>query len=231
MQAQEIKNKLKLLILEASAVDPSLAKRLDEINRWIKNLKTGSLTAKRFVLLFLQQIIRDSQIWLDINRLDSEEERETYYQYMNPTEKYWYRYLFPKWLHETDTKFYIWKQKLMSGDFNQEDADIIKAIATEIVRRQGSFWHCYIADFSMATDIIVSGKAANPLCTQVTTLSEEFSQAKSQDWETNLKIWGIERGLFISFNPTEINSINQLVNIIIYNSDNLKTGIYLKFSL
>ena len=75
LQAKEIKEKLRSLIEEADSIDPSLARRLEEINRWVKDLKTGSLTAKRFVLLFLQQIIRDSQILLALKVLDSEEER------------------------------------------------------------------------------------------------------------------------------------------------------------
>ncbi|MCC3431771.1 MAG: hypothetical protein JGK08_17600, partial [Microcoleus sp. PH2017_04_SCI_O_A] len=52
MQAQEIKDKLNSLISEADLIDPSLARRLDEINRWVKDVKPGSLTAKKFVLAF-----------------------------------------------------------------------------------------------------------------------------------------------------------------------------------
>ena len=52
---QEIKEKLKSLIEEASTIDPRLAIRLNQINRWIKDVKPGSLTAKKFVLFFLQQ--------------------------------------------------------------------------------------------------------------------------------------------------------------------------------
>ncbi len=231
LQAKEIKDKLRSLIREADSIDPSLARRLEEINRWVKDLKTGSLTAKRFVLLFLQQIIRDSQILLALKVPDSEEERKLYYARMTPTERYWYGYLFPKWLNESDTKFYIWKKKLMAGEFYHEDASIIKAIATEIIRRQGTFWYCYVADFSMATDIIASSRLAKPLCIQLTTVSDEFSQEKSQHWENTMKNWGIERGLFLSFDPTDTNLVNRVVNILLYNSDRLSTGVYLKFSL
>lgn len=231
LQAKEIKDKLRSLIEEADSIDPSLARRLEEINRWVKDIKTGSLTAKRFVLLFLQQIIRDSQILLVLKTLESEEERQLYYDRMTPTEKYWYGYLFPKWLNESDTKFYIWKKKLMAGEFYHEDAGIIKAIATEIIRRQGTFWYGYIADLSMATDIIASSRLAKPLCIQLTTVSDEFSHEKSQHWENTMKNWGIERGLFLSFDPTDTNFVNQIVNVLLYNSDQLRTGVYLKFSL
>jgi hypothetical protein len=62
LQAKEIKDKLRSFIKEASSIDPNLAKRLDEISRWIKDTKPGSLTAKKFVMLFLIQIIRDADV-------------------------------------------------------------------------------------------------------------------------------------------------------------------------
>ncbi|AFY33310.1 hypothetical protein [Calothrix sp. PCC 7507] len=231
MQAKEIKNRLNSLIKEASAVDPSLAKRLDEINRWVKDVKPGSLTAKKFVLFFLQQIIKDALVWLDIQALTSAEEQQQYYDRMTPTEHYWYSYLFPKWLNETDPKFFIWKQKLMAGEFNQADTSILQSIATDIVHREGTFWQCYIADFSMATDIIISNRQKKPLCIQLTSLSDEFSPDKSDNWEKALQRWGIERGLFLSYNPRINQFLHQIVNVSLYNSDNLRTGIYLKFNL
>jgi hypothetical protein len=231
LQAKEIKNRLKLLIEESSAVDPSLAKRLDEINRWVKDVKPGSLTGKKFVLFFLEQIIRDALVWLDIQALASAEEQKQYYDRMTPTEHYWYSYLFPKWLNETDPKFFIWKQKLMAGEFEQADTNVLQSIAIDIVQREGTFWQCYIADFSMATDIIVSSRGKKPLCIQLTSLSNKFSPEKSDNWERTLQRWGIERGLFLSYNPHMNDFLHQMVNISLYNSDNLRTGIYLKFNL
>lgn len=231
LQAKEIKEKLITLINEASLIDPSLARRLDEINRWVKDIKSGSLTAKRFVILFLEQIIRDAQIWLDIQALDSEEEQRSYYERMTPAEQYWYSELFPKWLSENDPKFYIWRQKLMTGEFGQQDADIMKSIANNIAGRGGNAVQRYIADLSMATDIIISSRQEKPLCIQLTRVSDEFSQEKSQDWETTLLNWGIERGLFLSYNPAKADCVNQIGNMALYNSDNLRAGIYLKFSL
>lgn len=231
MQAIEIKDKLKSLIIEASTLDPSLAIRLDEINRWVKDVKPGSLTAKRFVIFFLIQIVKDSQIWLDIKALATEEEQQSYYQEMTPTEKYWYGELFPKWLRENDPKFHIWKQKLMGGMFSQEDEDLIKSIAHMIKHRQGTVVQRYIADLSMATDIIISSREEKPLCLQLTTISAKFSQEKSEDWENTLRFWEIEKGLFLSFNPRETNFVNLIVNIALYNSNNLRRGVYLKFIL
>jgi hypothetical protein len=77
LQAKEIKQKLRLLIEEASIIDPSLTKRLEEINRWVKDVKPGSVTAKRFVILFLQQMLQDAEVWLRLKSLPSEEEQQS----------------------------------------------------------------------------------------------------------------------------------------------------------
>jgi hypothetical protein len=229
LQGKEIKDKLKSLIGEASSIDLCLARRLDEINRWVKDVKPGSLTAKKLVAAFLLEVIRDSTVWLKLKALPSEEEQQSDLEQMTPSERYWYSYLFPKWLNETDPKFSIWKQKLMAGEFNQADGNLIQSIASDIVRREGTFWHCYVADLSMATDLIVSSRQKKPLCIQVTSVSEEFLQQKYADWENTLQSWGINRGLFLSYNPGLSNFVTQLVNVALYNSDNLRVGSYLKF--
>ncbi len=229
MQAKDIKDKLKSLTLQASSIDPNLARRLAEINRWVKNIKPGSLTAKPFVLAFLLEVITDSTIWLIVKSLPSEEQKAKFEQ-MTPIERYWYGYLFPRWINASDSKFYIWKQKLMAGEFNQVDDDIIKSIAQDVVSREGSFWQRYIADLSMATDLIVSSRNNQPLCIQVTSVSEELNHQKYQAWQNTLRSWEIERGLFLSYNPKDTNFVNQLVNVALYNSDYLSGGKYLKFS-
>ncbi|BAT56264.1 hypothetical protein NOS3756_52670 [Nostoc sp. NIES-3756] len=230
LQATEIKDKLHSLIEQASSIDPNLARKLSEINRWVKNIKPGSLTAKPYVSAFLLEVITDSTIWLIIQSLPSLEEKQAKFEQMTPNERYWYGYLFPKWINASDSKFYIWKQKLMAGEFNQVDDDIIKAIAQDITNRDGSFWQRYIADLSMATDLIVSNHNQQPLCIQVTSVSKELHQQKCQAWENTLRSWNIKRGLFLSYNPQDTNFVNQLVNIALYNSDYLAGGKYLNFS-
>lgn len=230
MQAKEIKEQLQFLIEQASSLDHNLARRLDEINRWVKDIKAGSLTAKPFVIAFLLEVITDSTVWLVIQSLPTESERQSKFEQMTPAERYWYKYLFPKWLNETDPKFGIWKQKLMAGEFNYADDDIIKLIAQDVIRREGTFWQRYIADLSMATDLIVSSSQNKALCVQVTTVSEEFNQYKYQDWKNTLLLWEIERGLFLSYNPATANFIHQLVNVALHNSAYLSGGKYLKFS-
>jgi len=230
LQAKDIKDKLHSLIEQSSSIDPNLARRLDEINRWVKNIKPGSLTAKPYVLAFLLEVITDSTIWLIVKSLPSPEEQQAKFAQMTANERYWYGYLFPKWINASDSKFYIWKQKLMAGEFNQGDDDIIKSIAQDIASRDGSFWQRYIADLSMATDLIVSNHNQQPLCVQVTSVSKELHQQKYQAWENTLRSWEIQRGLFLSYNPQDANFVNQLVNVALYNSDYLAGGKYLNFS-
>ncbi|MEY3403811.1 MAG: hypothetical protein AN487_05800 [Anabaena sp. CRKS33] len=231
MHPQQIREKLKSLIEEASTIDPSLAIKLNQINNWIKDVKPGTLMSKRFVLLFLQQFIRDTEIRLDIKRLTSEAERQDFYESMTPPERYWYGELFPRWLSKNDPKFYIWRKKLMSGEFNQEDEKLINLIADVIKRNGGQVLQRYIIDLSMASDIIVSSIQEQPLCIQLTSQSQEFTQAKSDDWENTLISWGIARGLFLSFNPGESDFINQIVILALDKSDNLNNGIYQKINL
>ena len=231
MHPQQIKEQLKLLIEEASTIDPSLAIRLNQINNWIKDVKPGTLMSKRFVLLFLQQFIRDTEIRLDIKRLTSEAERQNFYESMTPPERYWYGELFPRWLSKNDPKFHIWRKKLMSGEFNQEDEKLINLIANVIKLNGGQALQRYIVDLSMASDIIVSSIQEQPLCIQLTSQSQDFTQTKSDDWENTLISWGIARGLFLSFNPGESDFINQIVNLALDKSDNLNNGIYQKINL
>ncbi|MFN9617371.1 MAG: hypothetical protein ACK55Q_19970 [Dolichospermum sp.] len=231
MHPQQIREKLKSLIEEASSIDPSLAIKLNQINNWIKDVKPGTLMSKRFVLLFLQQFIRDTEIRLDIKRLTSEAERQDFYESMTPPERYWYGELFPRWLSKNDPKFHIWRKKLMSGEFNQEDEKLINLIADVIKRNGGQVLQRYIIDLSMASDIIVSSVQEQPLCIQLTSQSQEFTQTKSDDWEDTLISWGIARGLFLSFNPGKSDFINQIVILALDKSDNLNNGIYQKINL
>ncbi|WP_446362542.1 hypothetical protein [Coleofasciculus chthonoplastes] len=229
MHPLEIKDQLKSLMKKASSIEPCLAKRLDEINRWVKDIKPGSLTAKKFVMAFLLEVIRDADVWLKIKSLTSPELQDSAFEQMTPTERYWYRYLFPLWLNSNDPKFYIWKQKLMSCEFSQTDDDILNSIAQTIESRGGTVWRRYIADFSMATDLIVSYRQRKPLCLQVTSVSHDYSQKKYESWQDTLQMWVIDRGLFLSYNPGKPDFLEQLVTITLHNSDFLPLGRYLQF--
>ena len=229
MHAREIEPKLKQLIKMASVVEPVLATRLEEVWRWVKDIKSGSLLQKKFLMGFLLELIKDAEIWLELKVLNFEE-RQCFLDQLNPTVRYWYECLFPSWFKDRDRKFYIWKQKLRSGEFNPTDAELIKFITARIQHRQGSVVHRYIADFSMATDVIVSSEKGKPLCVQITSVSEQYSQGKYDKWEYTLREWNIKRGLFISYNPSQEEFIVPLVNLVLYNSKNLPESSYLKFT-
>ena len=178
---------------------------------------------------FLLEIIKDAEIWLELQILNPED-RECFLDRLTPTVRYWYEDLFPAWFKDRDRKFHIWKQKLKSGEFHPTDTALIKSIAERIQHRDGSVVHRYIADFSMATDVIVSSDEGKPLCVQITSVSDEYSQGKYDKWADTLKQWNIERGLFISYNPSQEEFIIQLVNVVLFNSQNLPEESYRKFT-
>ncbi|MGA9381877.1 MAG: hypothetical protein WBV73_24215, partial [Phormidium sp.] len=147
LPAKEISPKLKELSHVASSLEPALASRLEEIWRWIKDIKPGSLTQKRFLMAFLLELIKDTEFWLELKAL-TDDERQLFFHQLTPSVRYWYESLFPKWFKQPDRKFCIWKQKLRAGEFNQEDAILIESIAREIKSRSGTFIQRYVADFS-----------------------------------------------------------------------------------
>ncbi|AFY84886.1 hypothetical protein [Oscillatoria acuminata] len=229
MQAIEIEPKLRELMGIASSVDPGLEYRLEEIWRWIKDMRPGLLMQKKFLMGFLLEVIKDAEFWLALKVL-TDEERESFLNQLTPPVRFWYEFLFPKWFNEKDNKFYIWKQKLRSGEFNQEDAQLIDLIAQKIKIREGSLVQRYVADFSMATDAIVSSNKGRPLCVQVTSISDDFSEHKYEEWKKTLKDWNIERGIFVSYNPGKEEFVSQVVNLVLHNSSHLEESKYLKFS-
>lgn len=200
IQAKDIEQALRYLIADAIQVSPLLANRLNEIWRWIKDKKPGQLMSKPQVMYFLDELCKDSRLWLDLHTLEPVE-RRTHEEEMTPTERYWYTELFPRWFKERDPKLSIWQRKLMAGEFNQKDKELIDDLCNRVDKQQGSSWDAYILDLSMATDLIVSAAQEKPLCIQLTTLSSQLSEEKKERWEFTLRYWHIERGLFVNFNP------------------------------
>ncbi len=137
----------------------------------------------------------------------------------------------PQWSRKYDPKFYKWKRSLIKGEYRDTDRELIKEIIDRILISQGDGVSRIIADLSMATDIIVSNNQENPLCMQLTQSADEYTQEKELNWEKTLRYWGIERGLFISYNPAIEDYVNQVVNIAKYNSDNIQPEKYQKFRL
>ena len=228
MQAGELEPKLKHLSCLAWSTEPALAQRLDEVTRWIKDIRPGLLMQKGVLVGFLLELIKDGEFWLKLQSL-TDEERQLFLSHLPSPVRYWYENLFPKWFNENDRKFYIWKQKLRSGEFNQEDAELLKSVARQIKSRDGCVVHRYIADLSMATDVIVSSSTGKPLCVQLTTMSGELCNHKYKEWKDTLQQWKIRRGIIVCYNPGQDRSVIQLVNLVLHNSRHLTEAKYIKF--
>lgn len=221
----EIRIELIKLIEETLPLFPKLSQRLSEMNRWIVRKKSGLLMSKPHVLQLLEELITDATFWFEVQLLP-DEDRESEFAQLSPTEKYWYKYLFPTWINETDPKIYIWKQKLMAGEFEKSDASLIEKICQEIENLGGDTFNPYIADLSMATDFIASGMSELPLCVQLTSVRDSLNQTKQDDWLSTLKYWGIKRGIFISFNPT-LNKVELNISQNVFQcSDHIEDNCY-----
>ena len=235
LQAKEIKPRLDDLIVEAESVSIALASRLRQIRSWVKNTKPGSLVKKKELLFFLVELIADVGFWLDLAQLDSEE-YDLFINELNPTDRYWYTTLFPRWFGQYDPKFSTWKKKLMTGEFRAKDAQLLKLISDNIRKRGGSVLSRYISDLSMATDLIVSSVGNKPLCVQLTVTNESLLDTKKTNWKTTVKQWKIERAFFLSYNPVsktrkEPEIINKLCNYILDKAQTLPDNCYIEDSI
>jgi len=156
--ATEIRLQLRALIAQASTVKPSLAVRLSNLMRWIKNKTDKQITQKTSVVDFLSEIIRDSDFWLLLQTLTPEQKQQFYIDMeISPAERYWFDVLFPLWFDEPDPKLDIWKKELMAGNFSGDDMRIIRAVSLEIKKLGGSCLWKYPLDLSMATDLLAIG--------------------------------------------------------------------------
>lgn len=197
---EDIRLELIRLISEAQPVFPNLASRLDEMRRWIAKTKSGLLMRKRHVMQLLAELVADADFWLALQSLP-ESDKDAEFAQLTPAEQYWYKYLFPAWFNERDPKLNIWKKNLMADKFEGSDASLIDDICKEIEFLGGTTLNPYIADLSMATDLVASGKKKLALCVQLTSIRTSLTADKENDWLSTLKYWGIQRGLFVSLNP------------------------------
>lgn len=220
-----IKLELVKLINKAQTVYPNLASRLDEMRRWIAKTKSGLLMRKKYVMQLLTELIVDTSIWLELQSISDEEINAELAQF-TPAEKYWYQYLFPAWFNEKDPKLNMWKKNLMADRFEASDASEIEDIRQHIESLGGTTFNPYIADLSMATDLIASGKKELVLCVQLTSIRTSLTANKENDWLLTLRYWGILRGLFISFNPMLIETEIKIGEHIFKSSDDFSDKCY-----
>ncbi len=227
--AKDLYSTLQALQQQAQEIDPFLANKIQKILNWIKDYKIGLLQSKRYVCYFLRQFIQDSRIHIALNSVSNEEERTSFLEYLNCAERYWYEEMFPSWLKKEDTKFRIWKQKLNEG-LEESDNKYLQNFHKSINSKPDSdSLSKYIADFSMATDIIVSYSNQKVCCIQLTTSKFKHCGQKVQNWEDTLKYWDINKGIFVSFSPNQ--EVERVVNQILWKANNLKDPEYSKLEL
>jgi hypothetical protein len=71
--ATEIRLKLRALIDQAKTIKPSLAERLSNLLRWIKDKTDKQINQKPSILDFLAEIILDANFWLILQTLTLEQ--------------------------------------------------------------------------------------------------------------------------------------------------------------
>lgn len=232
LQAKEIKPRLDNLIAEAETVNTDLASRLKVIRSWIKNTKPGGLSNKRELMFFLRELIEDVDQWLALAELN-DSDRAIALSTLTPTEKYWLTELFPRWFSQQDPKLSIWKQELMTGNFESKDRRVLNILSDITKKRAGSVTLRYIVDFSMATDLIISSVLKQPLCVQLTITNENLLGDKKIKWKDTLRYWNIQRAIFISYNPgnkrgSELDVIHRLSNYLLDRASTMPNSCYIE---
>ncbi|MDJ0674012.1 MAG: hypothetical protein QNJ36_01200 [Calothrix sp. MO_167.B42] len=225
--AKDLYSTLQALQQQAQEIDPCLANKIQKILNWIKNYKIGFLNSKRYVSRFLIEFIQDSVIHINLKSILNEEERISFVEMnFNSVQKYWHGEMFPSWLEKKDIKFRTWKNQLMKG-LEESDTKYLQSFHKSISRKSESdSLYRYIADFSMATDIIISYSKHKACCIQLTTSQIKHCGQKIQNWEETLRYWNINKGIFVSFDPNQ--EVERIVNQILWKASNLKELEYSK---
>ncbi len=220
---KEIPPTFQRLISEAEMLEPLLANRLREINKWIKGKPSGLLMRKKVLLDFLTEIIIDAELWLGFCEL-TPEEQEIERNNLSAVEQFWYFVLFPRWLNEPDPKLPKWKQEILKDNYDRDDETQIRQLENSIKYCGGQVYRNMILDFSMATDLLVSGFLGQALCVQLTISSPQNTNEKIRLWRETLNYWSIERALFMSFNPCgQYRDSRKLAALLIEQSNDLPT--------
>lgn len=218
---QDVKPTIQRLISEAERLEPTLADRLREIDKWIKDKPPGLLMRKKVLLNFLTEIIFDAELWLGFCEL-SLEEQEIERHSLSAVEQFWYFTLFPRWLNEPDPKLPKWKREILKDTCERDDEAQIGQFAGSIEYCGGQVYQNMILDFSMATDLVVSGSLEQVLCVQLTISAQQNTEEKIRHWRETLNYWKIKRALFMSFNPCgQYRDSRKLAALLVTQSDRL----------
>jgi hypothetical protein len=218
---QEVMPTLQRLISEAERLEPALANRLGEICKWIKDKPLGLLMRKKVLLNFLTEIIVDTDLWLGFCEMPSKEQ-EIERHSLSAVEQFWYFTLFPRWFNEPDPKLPKWKREILKDNCERDDESQIRQLANSSEYCGGQAYQNMILDFSMATDLIISGSLKQVLCVQLTISAQQNTEVKVCRWRETLDYWKIERALFISFNPCgQYRDSLKLAALLVDRSDSL----------
>lgn len=229
--ANVIKPELERLINAAKPISPKLADRLSELENWVKKKQVGKLRRKKPLCDFLTEVIVDADFWLKL-QLIAPEDQLIVFKSLSLAQRLWYVDLFPCWFNEPDPKIRLWKSKIMEDGFSREDENFLGCIADQIEKYGGSALRNYILDFSMATDILVSGTLNKPLCTQLTISNPIYTENKISNWKLTLCHWKIKRGLFVSYNPNgEYRILSELGQFLLQKGDELEPECYSVYDL
>jgi hypothetical protein len=183
-------------------------------------------------MFFLRELIEDVETWLALAELNNSD-RATALSLLTPSERYWLTELFPRWFARPDSKLSTWKKELMAGNFESKDRRVLNILSDRVKRGGGSITLRYICDFSMATDLIVSGVLEKPLCVQLTITNKYLLDDKKDNWKNTLIYWQIVRAIFISYNPgnkkgSELDVITRLSNYLLESANNLPNSCYIE---
>lgn len=218
---QEVMPTLQRLISEAQRLEPALANRLGEISKWIEDKPPGLLMRKKVLLNFLTEIIVDADLWLGFCEMSSEEQDIERHS-LSAVEQFWYFTLFPRWLNEPDPKLPKWKREILKNTYERDDEAQIGQLASSITYCGGQVYRNMILDFSMATDLVVSGSLEQVLCVQLTISAQQNTEEKIRHWREALNYWKITRALFMSFNPCgQYRDSRKLAALLVDRSDSL----------
>lgn len=221
----QIKLEFDSVIADAQKIEPQLAKRLQQLSRWIKDKKPGLLTKKRLVMDLIVEVMQDAKLWLKIQELSDDEKDDFERQaQLTPPELYWYQTLFPEWFNQPDDKLKIWTQKIMADEYPQQDRELINGFIGEFERLPAPVLSRYILDLSMATDLMVSGQSQNPLAVQLTITNPDLLTEKQDRWKETLIFWSIKRGLLFSQSPRH--PLAESAKSIFLHSDSIEDGCY-----
>lgn len=184
-KAEEYILALRGLISEAESLEPRLADRLKQIAKWISKFSPGEITAKRYLIVLLEELCVAAELWL-LLATGTPKEQSAFLSTMETADMYWSTCLFSAWFSNKDLKASKWQRALVANEYIPTNTKLVAKIDQAIRAQGGTLVSPLIADLAMATDIIATGNRSQALCVHVTTQSGNYLLNKYADWEMAL---------------------------------------------